>query len=469
MNLSQRQPSRIRGAIVAAGCGILGATLLAAPAMGQESAEPSPNAKFVPSEVLVRFDDQKTEQVIELPSGVGVREAVRNFRDNEDVASAVPNYIARASFIPKDPGRGGGKGGWQEDQWNFLGGPGGVNAVDAWDILRAADRPGGRRPNGKRGTKVAVVDTGVAYRSKGSKYKRSPDLPADAFTRGKDFVDDDRLPLDENGHGTHIASTIVERTHNGKAVTGLAYGVRVMPVRVLDAGGSGSAKDVARGIRYAANKGAKVINLSLEFGLGAVESCSDIPGVCRAIRKAIKKGALVVAAAGNQGRDQVAYPAFADNPDDKKGVSAKGPVLAVGAGSVRGCLSDFSNYGPGLDLVAPGGGDDRGAAGAHCDPFGPAPGIVQMTLKSAPALNGDFKQFGFPRYDGTSMAAAHVSAAAALVLSSKVLRKSLKRKPKPADIEKWMEARTRTGVDGVQLEEKFYGAGLLDAAAALAK
>ena len=144
------------------------------------------------------------------------------------------------------------------------------------------------------------------------------------------FVDGDELALDENGHGTHIASTIVERVNNGRAVTGLAYGVRVMPVRVLNAGGEGTARNVARGIRWAASHGAKVINLSLEFGVGTVDSCADIPTVCNAIRKALKKNILVVAAAGNQGRDQVAYPAYADNPDEPDGVSAAGPVVAVG-------------------------------------------------------------------------------------------------------------------------------------------
>ena len=144
-------------------------------------------------------------------------------------------------------------------------------------------------------------------------------------------------------------------------------------------------------------------------------------------------------------------------------------MIAVGSGSVRGCLTDFSNYGSGLDIVAPGGGDDLGAAGAHCDPFGPAPGIVQLTLRPGPAANGDFKRFGYPRYDGTSMAAAHVSATAALVLASKVLTRNLGRKPRPADLEEWIKARARASIDGAELEENFYGSGLLDAAAAITK
>jgi serine protease len=424
-------------------------------------------APFVPGEVLVQFEGEKVERRVELPEGVPVNEAVRSLRADPDVSLAAPNYIARASYILNDPGRGSEPRGWVDDQWNFLDGPGGINATAAWDILRDAGRPGGRRPNGNLGPKVAVVDTGVAYRAEGRRFIRSPDLARSSFTRGKDFVDGDELALDENGHGTHIASTIVERVNNGRAVTGLAYGVRVMPVRVLNADGNGTARNVARGIRWAASHGAKVINLSLEFGIGTVDSCADIPTVCNAIRKALKKNILVVAAAGNQGRDQVAYPAYADNPDDPDGVSAAGPVVAVGAGTIRGCLSDFSNHGPGLDLVAPGGGDDRGAAGAQCDPFGPSPGIVQLTLRDGSVANGNFKQFGFPRYDGTSMAAAHVSATAALVLSSQTLKKSIGRPPKPKNLLNWIQARTRTTVGEVPLETKFYGAGLLDAAAAL--
>ena len=457
----------IRAAIATClGTGVL-AVALAAPAVAADQLDPGSTPEFVPGEVLVQFEDEAVERRVELPAGVAVNDAVRSLRADPNVSTAAPNYIAHASFIPNDPGRGSEIEGWQNDQWNFLDGPGGINATAAWKILRDAGRPGGRRPNGKLGPKVAVVDTGVAFRKMGGNFRRSPDLARSSFTRGKDFVDGDRFPLDENGHGTHIASTILERVNNGKSVTGLAYGVRVMPVRVLNASGNGSAENVAKGIRWATDHGAKVINLSLEFGIGTVDRCGDIPGVCGAIRNALKNNVFVVAAAGNQGRDQVAYPAFADNPDDPKSVANAGPVIAVGAGTIRGCLSDFSNYGPGLDLVAPGGGDDNAAGGAQCDPFGPAPGIVQLTLRDGPAANGNYKQFGFPRYDGTSMAAAHVSATAALVLSSQTLKKSIGRKPKPANLEKWIEARTKTTVGEVALEKEFYGAGLLDAASAL--
>ncbi len=102
----------------------------------------------------------------------------------------------------------------------------------AWQHLIDAGHPGGR------GAIVAVVDTGVAYANR-KRFRRSPDFGRRDFVRGYDFVDNDAFPNDENGHGTHVASTIGERTGNGIGVTGLAYGARIMPIRVLDRYGAG--------------------------------------------------------------------------------------------------------------------------------------------------------------------------------------------------------------------------------------
>ncbi len=155
-------------------------------------------------------------------------------------AGAAPRGSA-SSFLPDDPGKGTTRGGWQEDQWNFTG-PYGVDALGAWRHLRAAGRPGGA------GVVVAVVDSGVAYRNH-APFARSPDLQAFRFVRGHDFVDDDPYPDDQSGHGTHVASTIAEATDNHVGLTGLAYGVRIMPIRVLDGHDEGSSTDIARGIR----------------------------------------------------------------------------------------------------------------------------------------------------------------------------------------------------------------------------
>ena len=100
--------------------------------------------------------------------------------------------------------------------------PSSVNAPDAWEYARAAGVPGGR------GAVVAVVDSGVAYERRG-RFRRATDLYAGRFVKPYDFVDDDRHPNDEESHGTHVAGTIAQKTNNGFGVTGLAYGVEIMP------------------------------------------------------------------------------------------------------------------------------------------------------------------------------------------------------------------------------------------------
>ena len=187
------------------------------------------------------------------------------------MAYAVPNYIARASaFAPNDPG--------YRQQWNFFG-PFGVNMPEAWELAAARGAPGGR------GAVVAVLDTGVAYRSYG-RYRRAPDLRR--FARGYDFVGDDRFPNDQNGHGTHVAGTIAQSTNNGIGAAGIAYRARIMPVRVLDSEGAGDTFSISRGIRFAARRGVDVINLSLEFDSSV--RASQIPDIVSALRYARRKG-----------------------------------------------------------------------------------------------------------------------------------------------------------------------------------
>ena len=113
-----------------------------------------------------------------------------------------------------------------------------------------------------------MLDTGVAYPTKKPKFRRSPDFSRKQFLPGYDFVDKDRMPLDEDGHGTHVTGTIAERTGNHVGLTGLASRAKIIPVRVLDSEGFGTARNIAKGIRWAANHKAQVINMSFEFSLG---------------------------------------------------------------------------------------------------------------------------------------------------------------------------------------------------------
>jgi serine protease len=415
---------------------------------------------YVPGEVLVRYEagvgrearaaTQRATRTgrpeafaprartLRIRGGASVAETVRALRRRPGVASAGPNWIARAgAFIPNDPGASGTPGGWAGLQWNFVG-EYGVRAPEAWDTLMRQGRPGGA------GVTVAVLDTGVAY-ADARRFRRSPDLSGSRLRRGYDFVASDPYPDDHNGHGTHVASTVAESADNEVGLVGLAYGARIMPVRVLDSRGEGNAADIARGIRFAARNGAQIINLSFEFDSAVTRA--SIPEVLSAMRYARSKGSLVVGASGNTGGRTVAYPA------------RSAYAVAVGATTERGCQAEYSNRGSELDLVAPGGGPDAAIAGdIRCRPEDP-PGrdIFQVTFK------GSVRRFGIPPgYVGTSMAAPHVSAVAALVLASGVLG----RDPSPRRLEAHLEATARDlGRPG---RDWRYGAGLLDAARATA-
>jgi serine protease len=421
---------------------ILPALLLVAALAATFPHAASADSAFRPDELVVKRQGSPVT-VERTREGETVEQAIARVRVQPGVESVARNPVARMTQAappapwPNDPGPSGQPGGWKLTQWNFYG-PASVNAAAAWGNVAKAGRTGGR------GTIVAVLDTGVAYRNAG-RFKRSPDFTASDFVRGYDFVSRDSHPDDENGHGTHVAGTIGEGVNNGVGLTGLAYGAKIMPIRVLDSIGEGDVPVIARGVRYAARHGANVINLSLEFSPEV--RAGDIPELLSAIRYARSRGVVVVGASGNEGHATVAYPARA------------GDVLAVGATTERGCLSNFSNEGRGLDIVAPGGGQDAvtpvGEPG--CDAALPGRPIVQLTYTTGLGV------FGYPdSYEGTSMAAPHVAAAAALVIASGVVG----RNPTADAVEKRLESTARDlGTPGY---DERYGWGLLDAGAATA-
>ncbi len=255
------------------------------------------------------------------------------------------------------------------EQWNFSM----VHAEDAWGIARG------------KGVTVAVIDTGVAYANtrKGIQCK---DFKQTHFVKGYDFIARDALPSDDNGHGTHVSGTIAESTNNNEGVAGLAFDAAIMPLKALSGAGGGTSAGIAEAIRYAADHGANVINMSLG---------SPFPD--RLIRDACayahRKGVTIVCAAGNNASDHVGYPAA--YPD----------CIAVSAVGPKGELSFYSNWGKAICVAAPGGDTKAGD--------GPAGAILQNTLSGADGALED----GYYGFQGTSMASPHVAAVAALIES----------------------------------------------------
>jgi serine protease len=300
-----------------------------------------------------------------------------------------PHARVRALFVPNDPLFG--------EQWHLAK----VGAERAWSFSTG------------RGATVAVVDTGIACENFGP-FSKATDLAETRCVAGYDFVNKGPHASDDQGHGTHVAGTIAQSTNNGLGAAGIAFDARLMPVKVLSADGWGTTSDVADGIRWAADHGAQVINLSLGG-----------PRNSRVLQKAIdhakKKGVTVIAAAGNSG-GRVEYPGGSDG------------VIGVSALDQTDSLAWFSSRGPGVDLAAPG------------------VDVVQQTI-----CNGGRDHCErFPSYSGTSMAAPHVAGAAALLVSLGVTE--------PVAVEKALLGSTRKIGS-----PKLFGRGALDANRALRK
>lgn len=240
--------------------------------------------------------------------------AARALRADPNVAYVEPDHVARAAAItPDDPG--------YRRQWGLAR----TRVNQAWSATRGAGR-----------VVIAVVDTGVSP---------LPDL-APRLLPGYDFVHGDDDPVDDNGHGTMAAGVIAATGANRLGIAGVCWYCRILPVKVLDARGSGSYTDIAEGIRYAADNGASIINLSLG-------GSADSRLLRDAVGYAAAKGALVIAAAGNDGSAAPHYPAAIPS------------VLAVGGVTATDARYAWSNYGGDwVDLTAPGCNPAQNLAGS---------------------------------------------------------------------------------------------------------
>ncbi|MBF5041063.1 S8 family serine peptidase [Aggregicoccus sp. 17bor-14] len=358
---------------------------------------------------------------ITLAVGVPDVDAVlERIRQNPAVESAEPLTVytlppeAEASDADAAP-----RPGFRDDEGGFV--PNDPDYARQWN-LRMIHMPRAWEQSRGKGVIVAVLDTGVAYEDY-QDFHRVPDLRTTRFAKGYDFVNDDTHADDDHGHGTHVAGTIAQSTNNGEGVAGVAFDATIMPVKVLNHFGAGTSADIADAIRFAADNGAKVINLSLGGGWHSA-------AVANAVDFARKKGATVVAAAGNGSRAHVEFPA------------AYPGVIGVSAVDPEGKLAFYSSWGPEVDLAAPG-GDKRA---------GPHGGILQNTVDPR-----DPSKSIYAAYQGTSMATPHVSGVAALLYAAGA--------ETPEQVEQALYAGAQK-VEGGDAER--YGHGLLDAQGALA-
>jgi serine protease len=351
---------------------------------------------------------------------------IAELRNRPEVAYAEPNYIRRQQVSPSDE--------FFNRQWHYPL----INLPEAWDTT-----------TGDPSVIVAVVDTGVLF--------DHPDLNGQLTATGYDFVSDSDSAMDGNGidpdpsdagaqnpgtsifHGSHVAGTIAAQTDNGVGVAGTGWHTRIMPVRALGKGGIGANYDIAQAVRYAAGlendsntfpaQKADIINLSLSGNTYSFLE-QDVYNRVRA------EGVIVVAAAGNGGTSQPMYPAAYDG------------VVAVGAVDINEKHVGYSNFGPYVDLVAPGGD-------LSVDLNGDGYNDGVLSTAASVDLTGQLS-YVYSYLAGTSMAAAHASGVFALM---KAVNPALT----PEDLNEILADGSITRDLGDPGLDDLYGYGLVDA------
>jgi subtilisin family serine protease len=376
-------------------------------AIAESPASLPPGALYVPGEVLVKFRPEipvaqrsgilsiygmavlqnlpaLNACLLGVPAGYSVEEAVAAWKQNPNIEYAEPNYIVRASVTPNDP--------FFNQQYYLYNKGGPLDSMPGTPLgKQGADikaTAGWAESTGSESVIIAVVDTGVDL--------LHPDLKNKLYSNGIDFVNyalGGGVASDDNGHGTAVAGIVGADTNNGVGIAGVAWNCKILPVKVLDKTGVGTVEQVIAGIRWAADQagnGVKVINIS--WGLD-----TDSSFLSDAIDYAYGKGIVIVAAAGNAGLGHVQYPADYDH------------VMAIAATDYGDARPDWSNYGPKIDVAAPG---VEIVSTVPREFFGPGSGDYGYFISSAgPVLPAPGS--------GTSFAAPQVSGLAALIRAIK--------------------------------------------------